>query len=269
MTETKVIAEIGWNHMGDLALAEQMIFSASKAGATWAKFQTWDVKRLASGPWDLDGRREIYEKAQLSLEKHNFLVEVCQKYNIKFLSSVFSIEDAKLLLSIGQTAVKIPSFEIANRDLLLFCSANFSNLFVSTGTASSEELFHLPSLVDLDRTTVLHCVSSYPCPLEMINLPRIGHLKSIFQSVGFSDHTLGVAASLFALSYNIDIIERHFTVDNSMPGRDNRFAILPDELRYLVDKIAEFSKVNTDHGIDYQSSEIEAREIYRARFNHG
>ena len=93
---TKLIAEIGWNHMGDMKLAKEMISAAKESGADFAKFQTFDIKRLKSGPWDTDGRREIYKEAQLDFDKHIELKEYCDEVGIGFMSSVFSIEDAKL-----------------------------------------------------------------------------------------------------------------------------------------------------------------------------
>ena len=77
-----LIAEIGWNHMGNMDIAEKMIIKAKKAGCDTAKFQTWKVKRLKSGEWDYDGRREIYNDAELSEENHNFLKEKCIENSI-------------------------------------------------------------------------------------------------------------------------------------------------------------------------------------------
>ena len=88
---TKLIAEIGWNHMGDMVLAKDMITAAKESGADFAKFQTFDIKRLKSGPWDTDGRVEIYKKAQLSLDNHFDLKNYCDEIGIGFMSSVFSI----------------------------------------------------------------------------------------------------------------------------------------------------------------------------------
>ena len=116
-----LIAEIGWNHMGNMDIAEKMIKKAKESGCDIAKFQTWKVNRLKSGEWDTDGRREIYNNAELSEEKHYFLKKKCKENSIDFLSSAFSIEDAKLLINIGCKSIKIPSFEVSNIDLLIFC----------------------------------------------------------------------------------------------------------------------------------------------------
>ena len=106
----KIIAEIGWNHMGDMNIAQKMIEAAAQNGADYAKFQTWSVDRLKAGEWDQDGRRQIYEKAELNREDHITLMEMCSANQIEFLSSVFSIKDAELLRSLGVREVKIPSF---------------------------------------------------------------------------------------------------------------------------------------------------------------
>ena len=115
---TRLIAEIGWNHMGDMPLAKEMISAAKESGASYAKFQTWSVSRLKPGIWDDDGRKEIYTKAELKKEQHYELKEYCDSIGeIKFLSSVFSIEDAKLLHGVSNEYVKIPSMESRNKKL--------------------------------------------------------------------------------------------------------------------------------------------------------
>ena len=86
---TLLIAEIGWNHMGDIDLAKEMILEAKKSGATHAKFQNWKVSNLKKGPWDNDGRREIYEKAELTEEKTKIIYSICKQNNIRFLKSIF------------------------------------------------------------------------------------------------------------------------------------------------------------------------------------
>ena len=110
-----LIAEIGWNQFGDINLAKKMIKSAYESGANYAKFQTWSVKRLKKGSWDEDGRREIYNKAELSREDHVELIKYCKSIGIEFLSSVFSIEDAMLLKSLGVKEVK---YQVLNQEIL-------------------------------------------------------------------------------------------------------------------------------------------------------
>jgi len=267
--KNSLIAEIGWNHMGDMNIAEKMIIKAKESGADFAKFQTWQVKRLTDGEWDNDGRREIYNNAELTEDKHIFLKEKCLENSIGFLSSAFSIEDAKLLKKLECSSIKIPSFEVSNINLLQYCKDNFERIYLSTGTANSKEINVVNELFMNweNELIVMHCVSAYPCAKENINLPRIKHLKKIFKNVGFSDHTQGINSTLSSIYLNPIAIEKHFTIDKSLPGRDNKFAILPEEMKLLSDFILDFNKSMIDHGIDFQDIEKQSRDFYRGRFD--
>ena len=269
MKRTKLIAEIGWNHMGDMKLAEEMISAAKESGADFAKFQTWSVDRLKPGVWDTDGRREIYEKAELDLDKHIQLKEYCDKVGIGFMSSVFSEKDAKLLNKVVTDYVKIPSFESNNGKLINYCSRNFDELIISTGTRTLEEIKTITKYLHTNEIefTLLHCVSSYPCDFDIVNLPRIKDLNRIHSSVGFSDHSQGIESAVISLSYGVDYIEKHFTIDNDLPGRDNKFAILPNEMKILSRYIDISDKVMNSKGSDYQECELDSRENYTGRFD--
>ena len=263
---TRLIAEIGWNHMGDLKLAKQMILEAALAGASVAKFQTWSVSRLKNGPWDHDGRREIYEKAELTLDDHEELNEFCKKHSILFASSVFAKEDVNILLNVTNKLVKIPSFEAANKDLIKECIENFEHVIVSTGTCTWDEVKELSSYLPCNSSTVMHCVSSYPCEAGRSNLQRIKALKGLFADVGYSDHVSGIRASQMALEFGLTFIEKHFTTSNELPGRDNKFAILPEEMHELSNYINEREQAMEDLGNDFQDIESESRSLYRSRF---
>ena len=263
---TKLIAEIGWNHMGDMSLAEEMIQSASSSGASIAKFQSWNYQRLKPGPWDHDGRREIYEKAVLTPEKHQTLLTLCNKYNIEFMSSAFSLEDAKYLKSIGCHKIKIPSFEVANLSLLSYAAENFMHIFISTGTATFDEVKSAISLLSGSSFTLFHCVSTYPCLPSSINLSRLNYFKHLHSDIGFSDHTQGVEVSKIAVTMRASYIEKHFTVDHALPGRDNKFAILPADLQDLSTFISIYNDSMIPHGLNFQESELETRNLYRGRF---
>ena len=175
----KVIAEIGWNHCGDINLAKKFVESASKNGATYAKFQTWSTSRLKNGAWDHDGRKEIYEKAELSIEDHKTLIKCCEENNISFLSSVFSIPDAQLLLDLGCEIVKIPSFESRNHELISFCDNNFKTIIMSTGTSTFEEVSESINKIINADLYLMHCVSIYPQDYSEANLPKMKKLMSI------------------------------------------------------------------------------------------
>ena len=264
---TKLIAEIGWNHMGDMTLAKDMITAAKESGCDFAKFQTWSVRRLKRGSWDTDGRREIYEKAELDFNKHLDLKNYCDEIGIGFMSSVFSIEDARLLKNVVTDYVKIPSFESRNKDLIHYCLKHFKHLLISTGTSTYEEMRNTLQGISRDRFTLLHCVSSYPCDFDIVNLPRIEILKGLSYSVGFSDHSQGIESSVLSLGYNVEFIEKHFTINNDLPGRDNKFAVLPDDMKKLKKYIDIQKHVGISHGADYQKSELDSRKNYVGRFD--
>ncbi|MBC8421950.1 MAG: N-acetylneuraminate synthase family protein [Pelagibacteraceae bacterium] len=272
MKKTKIIAEIGWNHMGDMTLAKKMIISAKENGADFVKFQTWSVDRLKAGPWDQDGRREIYEKAELSVEQHLELFKYSKSLEIPMFSSVFSIEDAKMLSQIDTVMVKIASFESRNTELLKCCDELFDTIIISTGTSTVDEVRESIQSIEHSDVVFLHCVSAYPLEYKNVNLPRINSLRNLSgfypnAKVGYSDHTPGVEGSKVALEYDIDYIEKHFTVDQDLPGRDNKFAILPHELKELSEYIKIREEMNISHGDGYLECEEESRAIMTGRFS--
>lgn len=266
--EPKIIAEIGWNHMGDMDLAKRMIDAAHEAGADFAKFQSWSVKRLKPGEWDDDGRRQIYEKAELTPARHEELIGYCKEKGIGFLTSVCSLADAELVAGYGLGTVKIPSLDCRNLELVSFCLENFWEVIVSTGTSTLGEVKALIGLPEAaERLVLMHCVSSYPCLPENANLPKIGLLKELHPRVGYSDHTQGVLCSVLALQYEPLFLEKHFTTDKTLPGRDNQFAIVPGELAALRKAVATRSLAMIPHGEDFLPVEEAARKNYSGRFD--
>jgi sialic acid synthase SpsE len=265
-----IIAEIGWNFMGDLTLAKKMISSASQSGADTCKFQYWNPQNLKPGDWDTDGRRQIYEKAKLDDSKINDLKSICSDNNVNFLLSVFSIEDAKKMYELGMDSIKIPSHESYNIDLHKFCISNFKNVYSSLGACSEIELNKLINLYkdNPNKTYVnaMHCVSSYPCKNDNLNLPRLSYLKKNFQSVGLSDHTGSIFSGSVAVGIGATVIEKHFTTDNNLPGRDNKFALDPDNFKTYCNGIREAQQMMQFKGLDSLDVESDIIENYRGRW---
>lgn len=274
--KTNVIAEIGWNWMGDMSIAKKMIKAAADNGADYIKTQVFDEKFLKPGPWDTDGRRQIYQRAQPSKEQLEEMKAYCEHCGVQFMASVFSIRDAKLYKSVTTNIIKIPSFESRNIKLLKYAVTNFDKVIMSTGTSSLEEIKNILSKLSykkLQKVILLHCVSSYPCHPDNANLIRIHRLYHLMYDIGIispkvgvSDHIMGVESTKVALEYNIQWIEKHFTIDRSLPGRDNKFAILPEELKNLVEYINLREVMLQDLGNEYQECETEARELQTGRF---
>lgn len=271
---TQIIAEIGWSHGGDMLLAKQMVKAAAENRANYAKFQTWQVKNLKDGPWMHDGRKEIYEKAELTDEMHLELIKFCKENYIEFLTAVFSKEDAERVAQWCEK-VKIPSPEVTNYEMLEVINESFEEVFMSIGASTYDEVKKAIDILKKPKLTLLHCVSSYPCPYDKVNLPKIkemfglyGHLKGHSIKFGYSGHALGINDAIAALEYDVSIIEKHFTIDNNLPGRDNKFAILPEQLVALSQYISCRELMNTPHDNQYQSCEEEVRDVYRGRWQN-
>jgi N,N'-diacetyllegionaminate synthase len=262
-----IVAEIGWNHMGDMELAERMIISASESGADICKFQTWSEDNLKNGSWDDDGRREIYKKAQLSKDDHLLLKRICENNSVKFLTSVFNKNDLHFLGELNKDMIKIPSHEVYNLELIEAAIEMFDTVLVSTGAAKWEEIKKIIDIVDSEKLILMHCVSTYPCPSEKINLPRMEKLKELTGTVGYSGHYPGIDDAIAAMCHGATIIEKHFTIDQDLPGRDNKFAILPEQMKVLADFRDKYEKMNIDRGLDLQECEIDTFDNYRGRWS--
>ncbi len=269
---TLLIAEIGWNHMGDIDLAKKMILEAKNAGATHAKFQNWKVSNLKKGPWDNDGRREIYEKAELTEEKTKIIYSICKQNNIRFLTSIFDYQEAKFISSIDNDMIKIPSPEVRNEKLLVECSKLFNSIIISSGASKTTEIVNSLNIIkntnDKCKIHLLHCVSLYPCEDQNVRLQRINYLKSIHDSIGVSDHTSDSLSSIISLAYGITVIEKHFTIDNNLPGRDNKFALLPDEFKKISTAIRRYDAMNKESdNSNFLNQENEVRDLYSGRWS--
>ena len=129
---TILVAEIGWNFIGNLKLAKKMVLAAKKSGADAVKFQIWNPKNLKKGPWDKDGRRKIYEKAFLNKERYNSLKKYSKKIEIKCFASAFNLEGLKTLKAAKDSWVKIPSHESYNFELIKFALKNFKKIIISS-----------------------------------------------------------------------------------------------------------------------------------------
>ena len=264
------IAEIGWNFMGDMSLAENMISAAASSGATHVKFQYWREEKLKKGEWDSDGRRDIYKSAQLNEDKIKKIILLGEKYKIPSFFSVFNKSDAELIKNLDQNIIKIPSHEIYNTELINFCISNFSKILISTGACLESELLNIADTINTSGKdiTILHCVSCYPCLPENANLKRITKLKKLFPNakLGLSDHTSSVAIPAVSAAYGSEVIEKHFTTNNNLPGRDNKFALLPKQFEEMVNFHKEALKGLIDHGINYQQCESDTVKNYRGRW---
>lgn len=278
--KTFIIAEAGINHNGSLDIAILMVDAAVAAGADAVKFQTFKADKLvaAKAPkadyqmktTDSDeSQLEMIRKLELDEAAYFTLYEYCQKKGIQFLSSPFDLESIDILENIGMKTIKIPSGEITNLPYLRKLGALNKQIILSTGMADLREIEDaLGVLTDsgtpLENITVLHCNTEYPTPFEDVNLramQTIGHAFGV--AVGYSDHTLGIEVAVAAVALGAVVIEKHFTLDRSLPGPDHKASLETDDLKAMVQAIRNIEKTLGD-GIK-RSSPSEARNKFIAR----
>lgn len=244
-----VIAEAGVNHNGDPTLACRLVDAAADAGADAVKFQTFKALRLvtATAPQAAYQRRgaagggtqfEMLERLELSDDAHRAVVARCRARGVVFLSSPFDELSADFLADLDVPAFKLGSGELTNLPMLAHVAAKGRPLILSTGMATLDEVGAAVATARTAGATdiaVLQCVSSYPAQPADVNLRAMRTMADTFDVVaGYSDHTLGVAVSLGAVALGAAIIEKHFTLDRTLPGPDHQASAEPAELATLV-----------------------------------
>ncbi|WP_085445747.1 N-acetylneuraminate synthase [Magnetofaba australis] len=245
-----IIAEAGVNHNGDLVLAKRLIDAAAAAGADAVKFQTFRAERIAAAHaakadyqkrlTDGDDQLSMLKQLELSEADHHALIAHCQERGIAFLSTPFDIDSARLLRGLGLTTFKIPSGEITNLPLLREIAGYGYPVIVSTGMADLTEVgATIDALVSAgqnrEHITLLHCTTEYPAPLHSVNLRAMQTMGAEFGlPIGYSDHTPGIAIPTAAAALGATVIEKHFTLDRTLPGPDHAASLEPDELTAMV-----------------------------------
>lgn len=239
----EIVVECSNNHQGDMNLAKQMIEIAAEADADWVKFQTYKTEQLIG----LDNKTLQYlKKAELDFDRHCELKEHCIACGIKFLSTPFDIESIELLNHLGMDTFKIPSGQITNFEYLQKLCSSGDSFILSTGMSNLREVFlAIDNLqystkypLTRNRIYLLHCTSAYPAPYEDVNLRAMDTLKKAFDlPVGLSDHTMGIGIPIAACAMGAEMLEKHFTLDRTMEGPDQKMSIEPDELRLMIKSI--------------------------------
>lgn len=266
-TPITVIAEIGENHCGDLGRARRMIAEAARAGADIAKFQSYSGADVAPD----DPEREWFEDVGLSREAHHELADVCRAEGIRFLSAPFTVEWARFLVrDLGCTEVKVASSEMLNLALLdELVAAEVETVYLSTGLATLDEVrTAVARLAGTPRIVVMHCVTQYPTHDADAGLRAIEALSAALPDVevGYSDHTLGTLAPVLAAALGATVIEKHFTLDRSLPGTDHVLSVLPPELAAMVGDLRRASAMLGRTGKAPIAAEREITALVRKRF---
>jgi N,N'-diacetyllegionaminate synthase len=233
-----VIAEIGGNAAGEMDLAKRMIQAAVDAGTPYVKFQTYQVERLVSRAHP---GFETLSSEGFSFDQFRELKSFCDEVGASFLSTAFDPDAVALLDKLDVPAIKIASGDLTYHELLRSAAETGRPVLLSTGGATIEEIDRAVNVVQECPDTplvLLHCTSAYPCPDPEANLRVMTTLSQRFACpVGFSDHTVGIVGSLAGVALGALVIEKHFTIDQSLPGGDNDISILPGEMSDLLSGI--------------------------------
>ncbi|MCS6983748.1 MAG: N-acetylneuraminate synthase family protein [Leptospiraceae bacterium] len=237
-----LVAEIGLNHNKDRYLLQEIIYKAKECGADAIKLQSYKTSQFIHPDIPtVKGLYDIFERYELSEEDHEHAAEQAEKAGLLFFSTPLSPGWSKYLEKIKSAAIKIASGDINNWQLLEEASITRLPLIISTGAAKAQAIHHVVRFCrerNLPNTVLLHCVSLYPTPLEKANLQRLVNLKEEFQILtGFSDHTLGTEAAFAAAILGAVIVEKHFTLNKTLPGPDHAISADPPELKELRRKL--------------------------------
>ena len=228
------IAEIGNNHNGEFQLAREMAAAAVNAGADYVKFQIYNVDKFIAprSPYF-----EEFNAERLTFNEFTELKQYVEGLGGRFLATPFDEDSLLFFIELSLGVIKISSGDFNNWDLLRRATESGQRLILSTGGATLEEIDRTYAYLQKRQASfsILHCVIEYPAPFEHLNLRTIPFLSNRYDCpVGYSDHSLGIEAALGAIALGADIIEKHFTLDPSLPGGDNEMSVAPGEFRRMV-----------------------------------
>ncbi len=254
MGKTIIIAEAGVNHNGSLDLAKKLIDKAVEAKVDYIKFQTFKAETLVNKAASQaayqkknlgkeESQLEMLRKLELTFADFKSLNDYCHEKGIKFLSTPFDFDSIDFLASLGMEYMKVPSGEITNLPYLRKIARTGIPVIMSTGMCRIGDIEAALNVLyingmSINDVTLLHCNTEYPTPMEDVNLRAMDTLRSAFGTkVGYSDHTRGIEVPVAAVALGATVIEKHFTLDKTLPGPDHVASLEPHELKAMVDSI--------------------------------
>ena len=260
---TTIIAEAGVNHNGSIATAKKMVVAAADAGVDLVKFQTFKAETLVTKQAEkADYQKNLTEKSESQFEMirkleldraaHEELINYCEQYNTQFLSSPFDHDSIDLLAELNTPFYKIPSGEITNLPYLRYIGHMGKPIVMSTGMATLKEVrAAIDVLTDagviIDDLIILHCNTEYPTPMADVNMMAMLTIRDELDvKVGYSDHTIGIEIPIAAVTLGATVIEKHFTLDRTLPGPDHAASLEPKELKAMVAAIRNIEKALGD-----------------------
>ncbi len=252
MPRTLVIAEAGVNHNGSLDLARQLVLAAKQAGADAVKFQTFKAERVAQSNApkasnqlrntdNAESQIEMLRKLELPADAHRELLALCGEQGVEFMSTPYNEEDVDFLTALGVRTFKLASIHVAEPHFLRYVARQGRRILLATGMATLAEVeIAVRALRDggCSDFTLLQCTTNYPSRVEDANLRAMLTMRDAFGcAVGYSDHTQTDVAPIAAVALGATVLEKHFTLDKTLPGPDHSSAAEPAEFAALVEKI--------------------------------
>lgn len=279
--DTYIIAEIGINHNGSLEIAKQLIDVAKAAGCNAVKFQKRNPdisvpelqkSVLKDTPWGKMTYLEYKHKMEFGEEEYDEIDRYCKEREIDWSASVWDLDSVEFIKKYDVPFIKIPSAKLTDDNLIKACVDNFSRIIMSTGMSTSKEINHAANRARMakgDKGTqslaLLHCNSSYPAPLNELNLASIQELKLMFSDfeIGYSGHEFRLGTTVATVYLGATIIERHITLDRTMWGTDQLSSVEPQGLIKLVKGIRELEESYGEKDLGVTPSEVPFKEKLR------
>ncbi|HAQ4990238.1 N-acetylneuraminate synthase [Enterococcus faecium] len=270
-----VIAEIGVNHNGNLDLALKSIDAAKECGANAVKFQTFKTSRLTSKKAKManyqkqnlekvESQYDMLKKLELTEEDFFTIKEYCEEIEIDFLSTPFDDQSASFLKELGVEGIKIGSGDLTNIPFLREIDMYGLPVLLSTGMSNIEEVREAIECFQYSPVTLLHCTSNYPAMSEDINLNALNTLRNEFSlPMGYSDHSLGYEVAICAIAMGAEVIEKHFTLSQDLPGPDHKASLNPEEFKAFVEKIRDAELFLGDGIKRAMPSELSTKDVAR------
>lgn len=277
MSGPLVIAEAGVNHNGDVDRAIELVRAAKTAGANVVKFQYFTAGKIAAADAQTAGyqqsntgkrnQADLLRSLELPIESFAKIARVCHDEGISFLCTVFDIEQVDDFVALGMRLVKIPSGELTNAPLLARYGKLELPVLLSTGMGTMAEVKEAVAVLEkagVNDITLLQCTSLYPAPPETLNLrAMVSMANQLKRPVGFSDHSLGDYAAIAAVALGASVIEKHFTLDRTLPGPDHASSLEPEEFAHMVVRLRQTAAALGDGIKRPASGEAETAQLVR------
>jgi pseudaminic acid synthase len=277
-----IIGELSCNHNGDFELAVESVKAMHAAGVDCLKLQTAkpgsitidsrkDDFMISGGTlWDNKSLFELYSEVYTPWEWHKPLQELAASLGMEFFSSPFDSEAVEFLEEMNVPAYKIASFEITDIPLIEHAASKGKPIIMSTGIAREEDIIDAVEAcrrVGNNQIILLKCTSSYPTPLEEVNLNTIHMLREKFEvQIGLSDHTMGYVVPMGAVALGATLIEKHFIMDRNLGGPDSAFSMEPNEFKEMVDNVRSVEKALGIATLELSEKSLKNRDFSRSLY---